>query len=208
MKEIIEDIKDSIWSSERRLDLIQVAKKQGYAFKNSRAFISLDIDLKQFHFFGSNKKHKLKHILSESVATLGGKVEAIDFYRKGKQKKWTTIIVVESPLLELPAFRIEARTRWDWWRRKPKGRNIEFMGFPEFNDRYHLYTSASPRQMKDLLQEEALDFLLEQQNLYLEANKQFLLFGIEGQAIEAQDIPDWMHYGKTLGQVLLQEKLF
>ena len=145
MREIIEDIKDVLWSSERRLDLLQIAKKYDYSFRNSRAFIALDIDLKKFQFFGNHKNHKLKHILGEKVERLAGKVEIIDFYRKGLQKKWSTIVVVESPLLELPQFTIEARKKWNWFSSKSKGRKIEFMGFPEFNDLYSLHTEATDR---------------------------------------------------------------
>ncbi|MEN0047592.1 MAG: hypothetical protein AAF806_11085 [Bacteroidota bacterium] len=203
MRTILEDIKDTFWSSERRSDLLQIAQKHDYQFKNSQAFINLDLNLKAFDFFGKGKNHKLKYILSERLESLSGSVELFDFYRDGKQKV-TTLLLVRSVLLELPKFKIEARSKWDWFKRKPKGRQIEFMGFPDFNQLFHLYTNAPARRMKDLFQEEFLDFLMEHPDCFLEAHQEFLLLGKKEIQIEASDIPNWMEAGKMIGYSLFR----
>jgi len=206
MRTILEDLKDNFWSSERRSDLLQVAQRQDYRFKNSQPYLTLDLELKGFDFFGKGKNHKLKYILSQPVPSLSGSVEVFDFYRDGKQKI-TTLILVKSVLLELPKFRIEARKKWDWVKRKPAGRKIEFMGFPDFNQLFYLYTDATPRMMKNLFQEEFLDFLMEHTDYYLEAHQEFLLLGRKGEVIEAMEVPTWMEYGKRIGLSFLREKL-
>ncbi len=203
MRTILEDIKDTFWSSERRSDLLQVAQKYDYQFKNSKLFINLDLDLKAFDFFGKSKNHKLKYILSQPIEKLSGNVELFDFYRDGKQKV-TTLLLIKSVLLELPKFRIEARNKWDWFKRKPAGRKIEFMGFPDFNQLFHLYTDAPPRTMKNLFQEEFLDFLMEHPNCFLEAHQEFLLLGRKEEKIEAREITTWIEYGKMIGLSLFK----
>ena len=199
MRTILEDIKDTFWSSERRSDLLQIAQKKGYQFKNSHSFIQLDLELKAFDFFEKGKNHKLKYILSERLESLSGSVELFDFYRDGKQKV-TTLLLIRSVLLELPKFKIEARSKWDWFKRKPKGRQIEFMGFPDFNQLFHLYTHAPARRMKDLFQEEFLDFLMEHPDCFLEAHQEFLLLGKKEERIAAKDIPNWMKAGEMIGR--------
>lgn len=203
MRTILEDIKDTFWSSERRSDLLQVAQKYDYQFKNSEPFINLDLDLKAFDFFGKSKNHKLKYILSQPIEKLSGDVKLFDFYRDGKQKV-TTLLLIKSVLLELPKFRIEARSKWDWFKRKPAGRKIEFMGFPDFNQLFHLYTDAPPRTMKNLFQEEFLDFLMEHPDCFLEAHQEFLLLGRKEEQIEAREITIWMEYGKMIGLSLFK----
>ncbi|MEM8525181.1 MAG: hypothetical protein AAGG68_11075 [Bacteroidota bacterium] len=203
MRTILEDIKDTFWSSERRSDLLQVAQKRGYQFKNSRSFLTLDLELKAFDFFGEGKNHKIKYILSQSVERLSGNVELFDFHRDGQQKV-TTLVLIQSVLLELPKFKIEKRSKWDWIKRKSKGRAIEFMGFPEFNDLFHLYTDAPARRMKDLFQEEFLDFLVEHPDCFLEAHQEFLILGRKEEQIDARDIPTWMEAGRMIGLSLFK----
>ena len=81
------------------------------------------------------------------------------------------------------------------------------MGFPDFNQLFHLYTEATPRQMKDLFQEEFLDFLMEHPDCYLEAHQEFILLGRKESMIEATDITTWMDYGALIGYSFLKEKL-
>ena len=206
MKELLEDIKDAVWSSERRSDMMQIAEKHHFGFKNSQSFLTLDIDLKTFDFFGKSKKHKIKHVLTQKVEKIGGKVQVFDFYKKGAKNKCTTLVLVEAVLLDLPMFKIEKRRKRNWFRKKKVDRSIEFMGFPYFNERYQLFTEASTRQMKDLLREDVLDFLMEEGNIYLEAKGQFVLFGMKGQSIEVREISDWMAFGKLVGLSFLEEQ--
>ena len=137
--DFLEDARDALFGNERQMDLREIAQQSGFRFKKRLSFEKLDLKARSFPLFRKAKRKRISNVLSRREEELKADIQVMDTYKEGDfGKHTTTVILVKSPLLELPEFHIRPK------RTTEKITGLFFTNapglarYPEFSKIYHV----------------------------------------------------------------------
>ena len=175
MKGFFDDIIDLVRKNGRVEELKQVAKVNGFKFKNKESWASQDYLLKSFSIFKGKKDKRMKGILRKEILPLEAQIRIYDYIYFGDLKtKKTTVFEIECKDLQLPRFEIHPKgffkkvSEFFVDSDKPYAKDSEFHG------KFEIQTKSS-QAFEDALNVHFLDFILEKKLISAEGKGDYLI---------------------------------
>ncbi len=203
MREIFDDLKNTIWKDDRVLAFHQLAETEGFKINDRERFGSQAIGLKGFQLFKGKRGKRLKNVLYKIDHKSSLKARIYDYAYFGDSKTRTSTVIE----FYLPQWRFSEMLI----RPKSKLHKMKsFFGkqrvlFPEIVDFHKTYQIQAPiiDNLKYELNEEFLDLFADQKQLWMEAKGNFILFYIKHKPIPLPKLLETYEYSKDLLDALL-----
>lgn len=203
MREIFDDLKNTIWQDDRVLAFRQLAESEGFKINDRERFGNQAIGLKGFQLFQGKRGKRLKSVLYKSDKNSSLKARIYDYAYFGDSKTRTSTVFE----FYLPQWRFsEVMIR-------PKSRLHKvksFFGkprvlFPEVVDFHKGYLIQAPifDNLKYELNEEFLDLFADQKKLWMETKGNFIIFYIKHKPIPLDKLLDIYEYTRDLLDALI-----
>lgn len=205
MEGFIDDIKDMIRKNGRVEELNQIARSNGFRFKDREKFAVQDYLLKSFSVFKGKKDKRFKGILMKDILPPDGKIRIYDYFYWGDFKtRKTTIYEVKIKALDLPKFEI-----------RPKGLLNQVSSFfvdnenpyPEeknFHAKFEMLTKDS-EHFEAEISPKVFDLLIDRKNISVEGEGDYLLIYFSYQQTQAKDIMEEYDYVLDVVDVILND---
>lgn len=183
MQDFIDDIKDSIWTNGRLVELQQVAQENGFKFKRKQKFSVQDYKLKAFHIFKGTQAKKLKGVLSKNLDDSQIKTRTYDYVYFGHGKnKQTTILEFYHSLLNLSKFEISPKGTFNRMKELFVASDKMLERSVNFHNNYQISTKFKD-SIKFELNEEFLDLIASKKGLSIEGEGKYVLFYFKNKQI-------------------------
>ena len=110
MKEIFDDIKNTLWKDERVLEFDQLAKEYGFQFSSRARFAERPYSLKGLQLFKGKKGKRLSGILTKEIKIGSSIARIYDYlYYAGPKTKKSTVFEFYIPQIVLSKFLIRPK---------------------------------------------------------------------------------------------------
>lgn len=194
MKEIFDDLKSSIWKEDRLYSIQQIARAENFQLKERERFGPQANGLKGFQLFQGKRGKRLKNVLYKLDRNTSLKTRIYDYVYYGDSKNRTSTVVEFylpqwnfSPLLIRPKNSLHKMK--DFFR---KG-TIIFKEQKAFHQKYRI-TAPHVENLVYELNEDFLDLLSRQQQIWVEADSNFILFYFKNKALPANRLMEEYEY--------------
>ena len=175
MEGFIDDIVDSIRRNGRVEELRQIARLNGFSFKNREKFSQQDYLLKIFSIFKGKKSKRFKGILKKNEPTLDAKIRIYDYWYFGDLKKRkTTIYEIFVEAFDLPKFEIRPKGLLNQVTEIFLNKEKPFPKNAKFHSKFEIITDDASH-FESEISEAALNFLLNEKNISVEGEGDYLL---------------------------------
>lgn len=203
MKEIFDDLKSSIWKDDRLYGMQQIAREERFQLKERERLGPQANALKSFQLFKGSRGKRLKNVLYKVDRNTSLKTRLYDYVYFGDSRNRVST-VVEFYLPQWNFSRMLIRPKSNLHKMKEifgKG-NLIFKELKTFHRKYKI-EAANIEHLTYELNEEFLELLAEQQQLWVEANGNFILFYFKNKEVATDQLMDNYEYVLDLLDVLL-----
>ncbi|MEM1124762.1 MAG: hypothetical protein AAGJ18_30270 [Bacteroidota bacterium] len=203
MKEIFDDLKSAIWKDDRLYAMRQIAQTEQFQLKERARFGEQPNGLKGCQLFQGKRGKRLKNILYKIDRNTSLKTRIYDYTYFGDSKNRTSTVIEFylpqwnfSPALIRPKGNLHKMK--SFFGKKP----LIFNGLKNFHRKYQI-ASPDVTHLVYELNEDFLELLANQQQIWVELNGNFILFYTKHKLIPIPSLMDQYEYVLDLLDCLL-----
>lgn len=203
MREIFDDLKNSIWQDDRVLAFRQFAADEGFKINDRERFGNQATGLKGFRLFQGKRGKRLKSVLYKKQPNSSLKTRIYDYAYFGDSKTRTsTVIEFFLPQWNFSEMLIRPKSNIQKMKSFFGKQTLLFPEITHFHKTYHIQT-GNGENLKYELNEEFLDLLGQHKQLWMEANRNFILFYVKHQPISLPQLMDTYEFSQDLLDALI-----
>jgi len=203
MREIFDDLKNTIWQDDRILAFRQLAIDEGFEISDRERFGNQAIGLKGFKLFQGKRGKRLKSVLYKTQRNSSLKTRIYDYAYFGDSKtRTTTVIEFFLPQWNFSEMLIRPKSNLQKMKSFLGKQRVLFPEVVDFHKTYHIY-APNEENLKYELNEEFLDLLGGQKKLWMEANRNYILFYIKHKPIPLPQLMETYELSQDLLDALI-----
>lgn len=186
--------------------LQQVAEQLGFAFYRQAALTILGA-CPTFKLFSTGRRQTAFNLLTGATDTTQVMVfdwQYVTGSGKSTQTHTSTVVVIQSQQLQLPAFLCRPESVFDWIGLTFDGKDIDFADQPLFSKKFHLH-GVLERQIRELFDAEVCEFFTQQERPYAEGQGEWLLYCHQEKIMPPDKVRDLFAQGFQLHVLLKRE---
>ena len=204
----LEDIKSQFWKDGRLEDVKQLAKELDYKFIRREQFSDQPYGIKGFRIFKGKKPKRLKGILWNKDFQKGIRLRIYDYvYYNDDRIKTTTVFELEKPDFQFSKFLIRPKRGSGYFFRQLFADNSPkaFDYHPAF-ERTHFAQTQDIYELEAQLNDAFIDLLIQQENLRVEGERNYLVFYRKHQKLNPPEIKkDLQHIMEMVDALMYKE---
>ena len=203
MREIFDDLKNTIWQDDRVLAFRQFAADEGFEISDRERFGNQATGLKGFRLFQGKRGKRLKSVLYKIQSNSSLKTRIYDYAYFGDSKtRTTTVIEFFLPQWNFSEMLIRPKSNIQKMKSFFGKKTLLFPEITHFHKIYHIH-GPNEENLKYELNEEFLELLGEHKKLWMEANRNFILFYIKHKPIPLPKLMDTYEFSQDLLDTLI-----
>ena len=203
MREIFDDLKNTIWQDDRVLAFRRLAEAEGFELFDRERFGNQEIGLKGFQLFKGKKGKRLKSVLYKTERNSSLKTRIYDYAYFGDSKtRTTTVIEFYLPQWNFSEMLLRPKSNLHKMKAFFGKQRILFPEVAHFHKTYHIY-APNAENLKYELNEEFVALMAEQKSIWMEANENFILFYIKQKPIPLSQLMETYEFAQDLLEVLI-----
>ncbi|MFK7979707.1 MAG: hypothetical protein AB8G86_06975 [Saprospiraceae bacterium] len=203
MREIFDDLKNTIWQDDRVLAFRRLAEEEGFDLHDRERFGNQEIGIKGFQLFKGKRGKRLKSVLYKTERNSSLKTRIYDYAYFGDSKtRTTTVIEFYLPQWNFSEMLIRPKSNLHKMKAFFGKQRMLFPEVAHFHKAYHIY-APNAENLKYELNEEFVDLMAEQKRIWMEANGNFILFYIKRKPIPLGQLMETYEFAQDLLEVLI-----
>lgn len=203
MREIFDDLKNTIWQDDRMLAFRRLAEEEGFVLHDRERFGNQEIGLKGFRLFKGKRGKRLKSVLYKTERNSSLKTRIYDYAYFGDSKTRTsTVFEFYLPQWNFSEMLIRPKSNLHKMKSFFGKQRTLFPEVAHFHKTYHIYASNA-ENLRYELNEEFLDLIAEQKRIWMEARGSFILFYIKRKPIPLDQLMETYEFSRDLLEVLI-----
>ncbi len=203
MREIFDDLKNTIWQDDRVLAFRKLAVAENFEINDRERFGNQAIGLKGFQLFQGKRGKRLKSVLYQKERNTSLKTRIYDYAYFGDSKTRTsTVIEFYLPQWNFSEMLIRPKSNFHKMKAFFGKQRVLFPDIVQFHKTYHIYAPKTDN-LRYELNEEFLDLIAEQKRIWMEAKGNFILFYTKNKPMPLDQLMEHYEFSRDLLDALI-----